>query len=212
MASTTLRDLDLGQLVLKSGAHSPDGGFCVMEAVAYVAGEEWSDRPECASPVISAFLRNWNDCLGDEDRQMLKPLIPRLVGTRGSAELELRRSYMALDWLVRVQAPAWLRLAKLETWADQLRDLGPLTDAKSCRAAQPLLAAVGAATGAATWAAGRDATGAAAWDAAWDATGAATWAATWDATGAAGRAALRSTVVTLQESAMELVSRMIETS
>ena len=30
---------------LKAGAHSPDSTFCVMEAVAFVAGETWSDSP-----------------------------------------------------------------------------------------------------------------------------------------------------------------------
>ena len=38
-------------------------GACVMEAVAYVAGEPWTDRPECACPVISVLLRRWNDDL-----------------------------------------------------------------------------------------------------------------------------------------------------
>ena len=51
----------LAGLSLKSGAHSPDSTFCVMEAVAFVAGEEWSDHPVCACPVISAFMRAWND-------------------------------------------------------------------------------------------------------------------------------------------------------
>src|ERR1700689_3092955 len=71
-------------LSLKSGAHSPDSTFCVMEAVAFVAGEKWSDAPVCACPVISAFLRSWNDSLpNDAERdRLLKPLIPLLVGTR----------------------------------------------------------------------------------------------------------------------------------
>ena len=41
--------------VLKAGSHSPPNGeltACVMEAVAYVAGEPWSDHPACASPVM----------------------------------------------------------------------------------------------------------------------------------------------------------------
>ena len=76
------RLLGAGQARPRGRRAQPWEKACVMEAVAYVAGEEWSDHPECASTVISAFLRSWNDSLSDEDRQMLKPLIPKLVGTR----------------------------------------------------------------------------------------------------------------------------------
>jgi hypothetical protein len=86
-------------VTLASGGHDNEqNAFCVMEAVAYVAGEPWSDSPQCASPVIAAFLRSWNDSLGDEPRnRLLKPLIPLLVGTKASDEVEEKRSYMALD-------------------------------------------------------------------------------------------------------------------
>lgn len=64
--------------------------------------------------VIAAFLRSWNDTLGDDDRnRLLKPLIPRLVGTAAGPEVEDRRVWMSLDWLVREYTPAWLRAAGL---------------------------------------------------------------------------------------------------
>ena len=133
-------------LHLKSGAHSPDSTFCVMEAVAFVAGEPWSDHPECACPVISAFLRSWNDGLpSDAERdRLLKPLIRSLVGTRNK-NLEERRSLMAADWLVRVYTPAWLRLAGLVSQAESLESLPEITSMAQ------------AAVGAAAWAAARDA-------------------------------------------------------
>src|SRR5215470_3898923 len=95
-------------LSLKVGAHNPNTTFCVMEAVAFVAGEPWSDAPECACPIISAFLRSWNDSLPtDQERdRLLKPLIVKIIGTRNKA-LEEMRSLMAADWLVRVHTPAW---------------------------------------------------------------------------------------------------------
>src|SRR3546814_10282733 len=94
---------------LDSGGHDDiNGGMCVMEAVAYVAGEPWSDNPECACPVISSFLRSWNDGLPDDERnELLRPLIPLLVGTRGDKGLEERRALMAADWLVRIHTAAW---------------------------------------------------------------------------------------------------------
>jgi hypothetical protein len=39
---------------LNSGGHNDfESGLCVMEAVSYVAGEPWSDTPQCACPVIA---------------------------------------------------------------------------------------------------------------------------------------------------------------
>jgi hypothetical protein len=99
---------------LKHGSHSQnlDGDMCVMEAAAYIAGEPWSDHPPCTCHVITDFMIAWNDGLpNDAERdRLLKPLIPRLVGTRSTSEVQERRSYMALDWLIRVHTPAWLDL------------------------------------------------------------------------------------------------------
>lgn len=71
---------------LAKGAHDKDAGaFCAMEAVAYLAHEPHSDRPACACPVISAFLRAWNDGLPDAERDaLIRPLLPRLIGDRKS--------------------------------------------------------------------------------------------------------------------------------
>ena len=44
--------------VLKCGKHdNPEDGMCLMEAVAYVAGESLTDHPECCCPVIAEFGR-----------------------------------------------------------------------------------------------------------------------------------------------------------
>ena len=66
-------------IVLAKGEHQDKmDAYCVMEAVAYVAGEPWSDHPQCACPVLTSFLISWNDALDDVTRQRLKPYIPRL--------------------------------------------------------------------------------------------------------------------------------------
>ena len=129
----------LDTLTLLSGSHDADSGqMCVMEAVAYVAGESWSDNPRCACPVIAAFLRSWNDCLptdADRDR-LLKPLVLRLIDTRSTAAVEERRSYMALDWLIRVYTPKWLDLVpSLAPHAKALRDLEEIVDMAGATAA-----------------------------------------------------------------------------
>jgi len=176
---------------LKSGSHSgPHAGACVMEAVAFIAGEQWSDHPQCVSPVIGAFLRSWNDSLPtDEDRErLLKPLIPKVINTRADAATEGRRSYLALDWMIRTFLPAWLRLAKLTEHADKVAALAPIVDMATATAAAPAVRAANEAASKARDAAGaaaRAASRAAAGDAAWDAARAAARAASRAAAGAA---------------------------
>jgi hypothetical protein len=210
-----MKTLDLDSLSLKCGSHSaPEEGFCVMEAVAYVNGEPHSDHPQCCCPVIGTFLRTWNDQLSDEDRQLLKPLIPRLGGTRATPEIELQRSGLALDWLIREYLPAWLKVANLEEYAAALATLPAISPPEHLENALPVLkAARGAARAAArgaAWAAARAAARAAAWDAARAAAWDAARAAAWDAARAAAGAALTPTVKQLQQSALLLIERMIE--
>jgi hypothetical protein len=224
---------------LERGSHSPDGKACIMEAAAYISGEPWSDHPECVSPVIGTFLRNWNDALPDEDRdRLLRPYITRVIGTNTGKRDDKKRAWLATDWLARECAPAFLRLAGLMEHAEALEGLAALTSAKRATAARPMIAAAGdaawaaagdaarAAAGDAVGAAAGDAAGAAAWaaagDAAWAAAGdaarAAAGDAAWDAAGdaaraaagAAARAALEPTVKILQPSALLLLDRMIE--
>jgi hypothetical protein len=184
MSQPAIAVLNLDRLTkitaLYAGQHDPNGQMCAMEAVAYVFGEPWSDHPKCACPIISAFMRAWNDGLPDGERNaLILPLIPRLGNTKGNKALEARRSLMATDWLVRIHAPAWLRLAGLTAHADALAGLPEITSLKQIPAIKPAIEA-----------AQRDA--ATAGDATWDAanvTWAAAGAAAWDAARAAARAA-----------------------
>ena len=225
-ATTATVDLDKLSLVttLRFGSHQPSNGefaACVMEATAYVAGEEWSDHPKCVCPVIASFMRTWNDGLpSDEDRtRLLLPLIPKLVGTKGSEALEHRRSLMAADWLIRVHTPAWLRLARLNDQATTLEGFPEITSmdqVPSIRGPLEVVRRDAAAARAAARDAAWDAAWGAAWDAVWgaarDAARGAAGAAAWAAAGAArdaARGALAETVVQLQQSAISLVERMI---
>src|SRR5262245_3508447 len=181
-------------VVLKAGGHEDRAeAVCAMEAVAWLAGEPHSDSPVCACPVVSSFMRSWNDAIRDDVHrtELLKPLLPLLVGSKSTADVELERSYLAFDWLARAQAPAWLDLTPvLKPRAEALRGLAPLRDRESVAAADKPLAAAGAAARAAAGDAAGAGAGDAAWDAAWDAARAAAGAAARDAAGAAARAAV----------------------
>jgi hypothetical protein len=181
---------------LRKGSHkSRERGVCALEAVAWLAGEPHSDRPQCACPVIAAFVISWNDALPtDEDRnRLLKPLIPRLVGSRSTKAVEERRAYLALDWLIRVQTPAWLDLTdSLKPHAAALRALDAIQDMATAKAAGSTVRGAESAAAAAGDAAG---------DAAWDAAG--------DAARDAAGDALKPTVSALQVSALDLIERML---
>jgi len=180
---------------LLAGAHSPDGKMCVMEAAAWMAGESWSDAPKCVCPTIGAFMRSWNDSLPDDETRgrLLKPLLPPIIDTAHGAKIASVRSFMALDWLARTLAPAFLDLTPaLTEHAAALRALAPIADLESARIAEPPLAAARAAA--------RDSAVAAAWDAA--------VAAARAAAGAAAKDALKPTVIAAQGSAQDLVRRM----
>jgi hypothetical protein len=205
--------IDLDTLTLAKGAHDTrQSGVCLLEAVAWWAGQAHTDSPPCVSPVLRTFGVRLNDVLPDDRRQALKPLIPLLPGTAGDG-LDEVRSYMALDWLIRTYTPTWLELAGLTDEARSLRGLRRIVDLVAAEQAGPVVRAAaerayaagdaaGAAAGDAAWAAAGDAAWAAAGDAAGDAAGAAAWAAAGDA--------LQPTVDTLQQSAIDLFIAMIQ--
>lgn len=126
---------------LLRGAHrSPDEGLCLMELTALFVGEAHSDRPLCVSPVLAAFGRGLNDCLGDR-RQELKSLIPSLPGTADDG-MDARRGFMALDWMVRTWLPAWLDLLPSEDAAPRLRALDRIVNDDTAERALQLVTQV----------------------------------------------------------------------
>jgi hypothetical protein len=118
---TTTPDLDT--LYLDKGSHSSrQKGVCLLEAVAWLAGREHTDHPPCVSPVLGAFGRSFNDYLPDDQRQLLRPFIPRMIGTAGDGK-DAARLDIITAWMVHEYAPHWLYLAGLPEPADKLRSL-----------------------------------------------------------------------------------------
>ena len=188
-ATADLSRLDILPPRARGGHKRSDNIACIMEAVAFIAGEPWSDHPDCACPVISAFLRSWNDALPDSERDaLLRPLVLLMVNTRSTKDVERCRAMMAADWLIREHTPAWLRLAGLTAQADALAGMPEITDMVQCLPLMPTLDAVqknANAARAAAWTAAWTAAKAAAGDTAWDAAGDAAWTIAWTAAGAA---------------------------
>src|SRR3990167_8767596 len=146
---------------LERGQHSPDGQFCVMEGVAYAAGEKWTDRPKTACRVLTAFCIGINDRAPDDIRQRLIPYIPRLIGTRSTRAIELRRMYLLVDVAVREFAPIAMEHGGRKAQAAKLRTLPPIIDRTTAKIAAAAAAAAAAYASAAA-AAAADAAAAAA--------------------------------------------------
>jgi hypothetical protein len=105
---------------LAYGTHpNPQDGRCAMEWVAHLAGERHSDQPDCVSPTVRALAVALNDGLDTTERQRLRPYLTRTIGTAGDG-LDEPRAWMALDWLIGVYAPTWLRHAGLHDAAARL--------------------------------------------------------------------------------------------
>jgi hypothetical protein len=182
-----------------SGSHpTRDEGMCVMEAVAYVAGEGHTDRPECACPVLTAFLISWNDSLpSDGERQrLLSSFVFRLPGTRATKEIEEKRGMVALEWMIKVFTPAVLELTpSLVGYAKALRSLKVREENEA-----EVLSALSAAESAAE---------SAAWSAALSAALSAAESAAESAALSAAAKFMEPTVKKLQKSAQRLLDRMI---
>jgi hypothetical protein len=67
--------------VLSRGKHrNLRKGACFMEFASLLAGEPWSDHPDCTHPLLAALARDVNDHLGDEARREIAPLVPEVIG------------------------------------------------------------------------------------------------------------------------------------
>lgn len=72
----------LGLVKVDHGAHDGrEEGMCVMEAVAYIAGEPHSDHPACVSDTITEVMIEANDNLDDIARQRLLEVVPEIIGS-----------------------------------------------------------------------------------------------------------------------------------
>ncbi|CAN5587361.1 hypothetical protein BH09ACT4_BH09ACT4_14060 [soil metagenome] len=125
---------------LSVGSHrNARRGACFMEFASYLAGERWSDHPECTDPVLAALARGVNDGLSDARRGELVHHIPRVIGLRGDdsvvglivalragvaalpvASMERQRSLaLGIQGVRRVLASRGAQVAELEALAEQ---------------------------------------------------------------------------------------------
>ena len=63
-----------------------------------LAGESFTDEPQCVCPVIAEFLRTYNDQVDDERRQDLFEYAALVVHSRADVATERARANLCLDW------------------------------------------------------------------------------------------------------------------
>ena len=85
------------------------GGWSVRDGVGQLSAGSLTVISRRASVLLRAFCVAFNDGLERRARQRLRPYLARTIGTRDDG-LDEERSWMAMDWLIRVYAPAWLEL------------------------------------------------------------------------------------------------------
>jgi hypothetical protein len=134
---------DLDDIVLETMPHVRRGlRLTFLELVSWLAHEPHSDAPASVSPVLATYARWFASALDDDRRQELKGRARLVIGTlapegptgttgeirRGLAQADEDRVWCTTDWLIRVQAAAWLRLAGLVDSAGRLEEIGPTTN------------------------------------------------------------------------------------
>ena len=135
-----------------TGSHDPETErkACVMNAVAYVTGEPFTDRPKCADPSITAACICAWDNSNDKIRAQLVKMIPDIVGTSSIPPARLR--YHWANVAVRVIAPMALDNAGLHEEAEKLRAL-PVIDSQGSAWSAAESASASASKWASKWAA-----------------------------------------------------------
>jgi len=108
---------------LERGSHNgPEDGVCVMELASMIAGEPFSDQPECVCRVIAPVLRAYNDLMDDGRRQDLYHYASLVVGSRDTEEIEWRRADHCLRWVQQRRREAGWLFRLLHPRGQTLRD------------------------------------------------------------------------------------------
>ena len=111
---------------LSKGKHtSKEHGACVMELSSMLGDEPFSDHPASVCPVIASLLRAYNDSIDDRRRQDLYGYAARVVGSRGSTELERMRTEYVTAWMARPKARRWTRYL-VPAWLHAMSPRPPL--------------------------------------------------------------------------------------
>ncbi|MGH3510042.1 MAG: hypothetical protein ACRDPI_07415 [Nocardioidaceae bacterium] len=128
---TDIRTPDVVPLLSRGKHRNPRKGACFMEFASFLAGERWSDHPNCTHSLLAALARDINDHVPDVRRNTLLPLVPDVVGLNSEdphwhAWIAREVALTALPIVsAERQGIAALGLLRSEAELTALDDLGP---------------------------------------------------------------------------------------
>ena len=115
---------EIQAMVLRHGTgENLDDRLCIMQAVDYVASGSLSDYPSCACPFLTSYAIGLNDCWNEKDRQLLKPFIEKLIGTRDNETIV--RAHLVIHRLITVILPLLTDHLKMPYDSAKLRSFQP---------------------------------------------------------------------------------------
>ena len=83
--------------------------------LAWIAGDRDARYPESVTQSVLYFIFQWSLYLEPEDRRrFIHPAVPKALGTNRPDQYE-HAARLATNWLLHINAPAWLELASMET-------------------------------------------------------------------------------------------------
>ncbi|TDD69707.1 hypothetical protein E1262_12195 [Jiangella aurantiaca] len=111
--------------VLGAARHfDPQDGVCLMEYASVLAGEPFSDHPQCTHPHLAHVARLVNDLISDAARPQLAILAPDLIGTATTSPLVLPRLVVTCTRIALEVDPLsrrlWRQLRRAERHLDRL--------------------------------------------------------------------------------------------
>jgi hypothetical protein len=101
----------------------------------------WTDRGRCSCPHLVSAVISVNDRISDDARRtaLMIRVIPLLEGTRATREVEVKRVYFMVNFIVRTQLPTWLRRLELISDAERVKTLAPIIDKKTANIAREIV-------------------------------------------------------------------------
>lgn len=132
---------DLSAIRLSGGIHpNREDGMCLLEAVAWWAGEPHTHHPQCVCPVLARLCEELNEATLDDDRSQLVVLIPLLARSKSKAEVEWQRAFLLADYALRDHHALTLEYWGYEDQALELLELAPITGHTTAMAVAEVLA------------------------------------------------------------------------
>jgi hypothetical protein len=100
------KPLDISSLwkydLRQGNTDDPRNGACLFDAGMWLVYGKIGDNPPCSCPIIRAYAIHLNDSMPDDQRQLLKPFILRVVGNRDPAAEDARSHFIVLETARRI--------------------------------------------------------------------------------------------------------------